>query len=83
MTHMINHAVHTDAMNKLKAALVKETIQSLLMLKNNQFDLSTEENIHYAVNCAVDDLLNQKIKSGEIQILNHDLSCTETNGVIK
>ncbi|MBF6955409.1 hypothetical protein M9Y34_16665 [Acinetobacter baumannii] len=67
MTNMIDHKVNTNAMNKLKTELVKETVQSLLMLKDHHFDLSTEEGIHEAVNYTVDHLLQQKIKNGEIQ----------------
>jgi hypothetical protein len=66
---MISYTVNTDALLTLKTALVKETVQSLLMLKKHQFDLSTEEGIDYAVNCTVDSLLQQKIKNNEIQVL--------------
>ncbi|CAM2983765.1 hypothetical protein [Acinetobacter celticus] len=69
MTNMISHTVNTDALLTLKTALVKETVQSLLMLKKHQFDLSTEKGIDYAVNCTVDSLLQQKIKNNEIQVL--------------
>lgn len=67
MTNMINCKVNANAMDELKTELVKETVQSLLMLKDHQFDLSTEEGIHEAVNYTVDHLLQQKIKNGEIQ----------------
>lgn len=69
MTTVITNTAQIDEMNKLKTELVKETLQNLLMLRSNQFDLSTEENIKYAVNCTVDNLLQQKIKNNEIQVL--------------
>lgn len=72
MTNMITHTANTDAVLMLKTTLVKETVRSLLVLKNHQFDLSTTEGIHYAVNCTVDSLLQQKIENAEIHILDID-----------
>lgn len=83
MTNMINYTVKTNAMNKLKTELVKETIQSLFMIKSNQFDLSTERDIQYAVNCAVDNLLQQKIKNGEIQVIEQSNSHADSNEVMQ
>lgn len=72
MTNMITHTANTNALLTLKTAIVKETVQSLLMLKNDQFNINTEDGIHYAVNCTVDNLLKQKIENGEIQVFEHN-----------
>lgn len=79
MTDMINYTVTADEINKLKTELIKETVQSLLMRKNQQFDLSTEEGIDYAVNCTLDYLLQQKIQNGEIQVIEQG----KPNGVMQ
>jgi hypothetical protein len=75
---MINHTANNNATDKLKTALAKEAIQNLFVVKNHQFDLSTEEGIHYAVNYTVDHLLQQKIENGEIQVLATDNSIGTT-----
>lgn len=79
MTDMINYTVTADKINKLKTELIKETVQSLLMRKNQQFNLSTEEGIDYAVNCTLDDLLQQKIQNGDIQVIEQG----NPNGVMQ
>lgn len=83
MTTVITSTAQIDEMNKLKTRLVKETVQSLPMLKSNQFDLSTEEGIHYTVNCTVDNLLQQKIKNGEIQVIEQSSTLANSNGAIQ
>lgn len=74
MTNMIDKTNRIQGMDKLKTELIIQTVQCLLMLKSNQFDLSTEEGIHYAVNCTIDDLVEQKIKNGEIPVIEQDNS---------
>ncbi|MCG2607846.1 hypothetical protein LZZ98_04745 [Acinetobacter sp. SM34] len=74
MTNMINKTVRIQEVDKLKTELIIQTVQHLLMLKSNQFDLSTEKNIEYAANCILDDLLQQKIQNGEIQVIEQDNS---------
>lgn len=79
MTTVITNTAQIDEMGKLKAELIKETVQSLLMRKNQRFDLSTEKGIDYAVNCTLDDLLQQKIQNGEIQVIEQG----KPNGVMQ
>ncbi|WP_180116121.1 hypothetical protein [Acinetobacter sp. YH12140] len=79
MTTVITNTAQIDEMGKLKAELIKETVQSLLMRKNQRFDLSTEKGIDYAVNCTFDDLLQQKIQNGEIQVIEQG----KPNGVMQ
>lgn len=74
MTNMTNHKENTNAMDELKTELVKETLQTLLTLKDHQFDLSTEERIHDAVNYTLNDLLQQKIQNGEIKVIEQSNS---------
>lgn len=74
MTNMIDHKENTNAMDELKTELVKETLQRLLTLKDHQFDLSTEERIHDAVNYTLNDLLQQKIQNGEIKVIEQSNS---------
>lgn len=74
MTNMTNHKENTNAMDELKTELVKETLQILLTLKDHQFDLSTEERIHDAVNYTLNDLLQQKIQNGEIKVIEQSNS---------
>lgn len=71
---MTNHKENTNAMDELKTELVKETLQILLTLKDHQFDLSTEERIHDAVNYTLNDLLQQKIQNGEIKVIEQSNS---------
>lgn len=79
MTTVITNTAQIDEMGKLKAELIKEIIQSLLMHKNQQFDLSTEKGIDYAVNYTLDDLLQQKIQNGDIQVIEQG----NPNGVMQ
>lgn len=67
--------------NKLKNELVQETLQSLRMNKDNQFDLSTEEGIHQAVDYLVDFRLQQKIANGELQIITSPQTTSNRNEV--
>ncbi|MFV5514774.1 hypothetical protein [Acinetobacter gerneri] len=76
MTNMTNHKENTNAnaMDELKTELVKETLQILLTRKDHQFDLSTEERIHDAVNYTLNALLQQKIQNGEIKVIEQSNS---------
>lgn len=83
MTTVITNTAHTQEMDKLKTELMKETVHCLLMLKSNQFDLSTEEGIHYAVNCTIDDLVEKKIKNSEISVIEQGNSHANSSGVMQ
>jgi len=83
MTTVIANTAQIQEMNKLKTELVTETIQSLFMIKSTQFDFSTERGIQYAVNCTVDNLLQQKIKNGEIQVIEQGNSHADSNEVMQ
>lgn len=60
---------HTAEAEKLKNELVQETLQSLLMDKDNRFDLHSKKGIHQAVDYMVDFHLQQKIANGKVQII--------------
>lgn len=83
MTNMIDKTNRIQEMDKLKTELIIQTVQCLLMLKTNQFDLSTEEGIHYAVNCTIDDLLERKINNGEIQAIAQSNLHANSSGVMQ
>lgn len=60
---------HTAEAEKLKNELVQETLQSLLMDKDNRFNLHSKKGIHQAVDYMVDFHLQQKIANGKVQII--------------
>lgn len=71
----------THEADKLKDELVQVTLQSLRMNKDYQFNISTEEGIHQAVDYLVDFHLQQKIANGEVQIITLPNTVSERNGV--
>ena len=83
MTNMIDKTNRIQEMDKLKTELIIQTVKCLLMFKSNQFDLRTEEGFHYAVNCTIDDLVEQKIKNGEIPVIEQDNSHANSSGVMQ